>query len=205
MWREVWRDAATTVDVSVSNGIATVIIPPNHMLDPELYLTEEIQEVDNEYSSIVSGRSFSLPISNVTLNNFENKVKLEIIADGMEFSYTTTLPVYSQTNTTYHVLIPSYMCNLDGKAISSIKAYYYYDLENRYIEMIVGDGPQSVNEIADNTICGNVNIFDISGRLLTTIKSGEVNSFYQNFLQTLRKGVYIIKEGRQTRKIMITH
>ncbi|MDE7456600.1 MAG: C10 family peptidase [Prevotella sp.] len=138
-WKEVWRDAATTVDVSVSNGMAIVTVPPNHRLDPKLYLTENIQEVDNEFASKVAGRSFRLPITNGTLNNFENNVKLDITADGVCYSYVTTLPVYSQTSTTYHILVPTYICNLEGKSICSIKASYYYDLEDRYIEMPIGD------------------------------------------------------------------
>lgn len=202
-WKEVWRDAATTVDVSVRNGMATVIVPPNHRMDPKLYLEEEIQEVNNEFESKVAGRAFSLPISNGTLNNFENSVRLDITADGMDYSYVTTLPVYSQTSTMYYILVPTYMCDLEGKSISSIKASYYYDLEDRYIQMPIGDDTQGVDGIADEEGFGDVYVFDVSGRLLTKIKASEVSSRYRDFLLTLTKGIYVIKEGNRTRKIMI--
>ena len=202
-WKEVWRDAATAVDVTVSNGTATIIIPPNHMLDPELYLTEAIEEVDNEFASSVAGRTFRLTISNGTLNNFENSVKLNITADGAEYSYTTTLPVYSQTKTVYDILVPAYMCNLDGKQVSSIKASYYYEVEDRYIEMPIGDNAQGVERINGEQISGDVYIFDISGRLLTTIKATQVDTRYPDFLNTLTDGVYVIKEGNNTRKLFL--
>lgn len=203
-WKEVWRDAATTVDVSVRNGMAAVTVPPNHILNPELYLTEEIQEVENEFASKVAGRAFSLPISNGTLNNFENSVRLDITADGTVYSYVTTLPVYSQTCTTYHILVPTYMCDLEGKSVSSIKASYYYDLEDRYVEMPIGDATQGVDGITDKAASGDVCVFDISGKLLAKIKAADISSRYRDFLQTLTKGIYVIREGNRTRKLMIT-
>ena len=70
--------------------------------------------------------------------------------------------------------------------------------------MPVGDATQGVEGISDEAASSDVCIFDISGKPLTKIKAANISSSYRDFLQTLTKGIYIIKEGNRTRKLMIT-
>lgn len=203
VWKEVWRDASTEVDVHVNSGIATVIMPHNHALDPCLFLAEPVHEVENDFSSTTPGKTFAVKISNNTLNNFEQKVRLEItVAGGEEYSYETVLPVYSQTSVPFHILIPTAEVNLEGKEINNVRAYYFYDTEKNYIEMTTEDPTLSIN---DNNIDGNsgdIWIYNISGILLKKLKSDEIISNYRNFLSELPQGIYVIKEGRKTRKLV---
>ena len=203
-WRPVWRDAATEVEVIVKNGVATVTVPPNHMLDPELFLSEDIQEVENEFASSVPGRAFSLSISNQTLNNFENNIRLEIIADGDSYTYVQKVPVYSQTNTVYHILVPDIQCNLKDKTIDDVKASYYYDLEEAYQDMPVRNAQEGVEGITTAAQSRDISVYDLSGRLVGQMKSEDIASGYMSLLQSLPAGIYMIKEANKTRKVIIT-
>lgn len=200
-WAEVWRDAATEADVHVHSGIATMTIPPNHRLNPCLFLAEPIQEVENEYSATTPGRTFAMTVNNNTVNNFEQKVRFEITAGGSEYVYETVLPVYSQTSTPFRILVPSSAIDIGNCEVTSVKAFYYYDIEDRYIEMTTEE-PNGFKDCEMGNVSGDVYIYDISGVLLKMIKADEVSTLYSDFLSGLSHGIYVVKEGSRTRKIM---
>lgn len=203
-WAKVWACAPTDVDVSVNNGSAVITVPDNHQLDPMLYLDEKIKEVDNEFANTVSGRSFALAINNPSINNFENVLRLEIVADNRQYSYETTLPVFSQTSTEFHILVPQEMVDLQGKNITSVKASYYYDLEKRYVEMSTTI-PSSIETLT--TVSGSspadIYIYSVDGIFVRKVKSHEINGLYSSLLEELPHGIYIVKEGKKTRKIVL--
>ena len=199
----VWDNAPSTVDVEIENGIATVSVPDNHLQNPLLYLDRPIEEVSTEYEDFAPGRSFLLAINNSTTNNFQNTIRLELVADGSTYTYDVILPVYSQTETEFHVLIPKDKINLEGKDISSVKAYYYYTLEDRFIEM--GESiPSSVGEtvkmFSEN---GDIRIYTLQGYLIKIIPASEVSDVYGRVLENLPRGCYIIKEKQKARKIIL--
>lgn len=200
-WAAVWRDAATEVDVHVHGGFATVTIPPSHRLNPCLFLEEPIQEVETEYAATAPGRTFAMTINNNTINNFEQKVRLEITAGGSDYIYETVLPVYSQTSTPFRILVPSSAADMGNRDITSVKAFYYYDIEDRYIEMTTEE-PDGLKDIETGNVSGDIYVYDISGTLLRMIKAEEVSTVYADFLSGLRHGVYVVKEGSRTRKII---
>ena len=201
-WHEVWACAPTTVDVRVKNGKATVTVPDNHLGDPRLYLKADIKEVETVFKDKVPGRTFELQVANETTNNFENLIKLEVVADGVTYSYELTQAIYSQTQPVLHVQIPTSAVNLEGKKISSVRAFYYYDIEKRYIEM--GETFTKVNSIAKNgEDNGDVRVYSANGILLKTIKADKVSTRYQEVLESLPRGIYIVKEGKTTRKIKL--
>ena len=201
-WREVWACAPTKVEVSVKNGKATVIVPDNHLGDPLLYLKKDIKEVENIFNSSVKGRAFELNIVNPSTNNFQNKIRLDIVADGHSYTYETTQPVYSQTQPTFHILIPEAKVNLTGKSITSIKAYYYYAIEDRYIEM--GETYTTIPQLTmKNQTSGDICIYTTNGILLKNIKAAEIEQTYINVLNTLPRGIYIIVENNISRKVTI--
>ncbi|MDE5887426.1 MAG: C10 family peptidase [Muribaculaceae bacterium] len=202
-WKEVWKDAATEVNVQVRGGIAAVTIPDNHQLDPCLFLAEPISEIENEYSKTTPGRLFAMTISNNTTNNFQNKIRLDIeVEDGQEYSYETILPVFSQTSIPFHVLLPKAAINLQDKAIKSLKAYYYYDIDKKYVELTTSDPTLSVDENIMEECSGVVEVYSISGILLKKLNANEIVTEYGNFLSNLPHGIYVIKEGTKTRKIV---
>lgn len=201
-WREVWACAPTTVDVRVKNGKATVTVPDNHLGDPRLYLREDIREVTNTFENKVPGRTFELQVANETTNNFENLIKLEIVADGVKYSYEITQPVFSQTRPVLHILVPTTAANLKGRKISSVKVFYYHAIEERYIEM--GETYTDVASIArDGGDNGDVRVYSTNGTLLKTVKADKVSTRYQEALESLPRGIYLVKEGMTTRKIKL--
>lgn len=199
----VWDNAPSVVDVNVKNGRATVVVPDSHIQNPLLYLREPIKEVDNDFADAVPGRSFLLAMKNSTINNFQNIVRLEFVTDGGVCSYDTTLPVYSQTETDFHVLVPKGKVDLEGKRILSVKASYYYELEDRFIDLDETI-PSSVNMASgDLSLNGDIRIYTLQGYLLRRIPASEVSDTYNGVLKTLPRGCYIIKEGLKARKIML--
>lgn len=201
-WREVWACAPTKVEVTVKSGKATVKVPDNHLGDPMLYLKNDIKEVDNIFKSNVKGRAFALNIVNPTTNNFQNKIRLDIVADGKSYTYETTQPIYSQTQPTFHILIPEAKVNLAGKNISSIKAYYYYAIEERYIEM--GETYASVPQLTiTSQKCGDIRIYTTSGILIKSVKAAEIEESYNKVLNSLPHGIYIVVEKGTSRKVTI--
>lgn len=203
-WAKVWACAPTDADVTVNNGMAKITVPENHRLNPLLYLKEDIKEVDNEFAKSVPGRCFALEIKNPSTNNFENTLKLDIVADNILYTYETTLPVYSQTSTIYHILVPQEKADLQSKNISSVTASYYYDIEDRYIEMTTSD-LSSIHSLASEqrASSANVDIYLANGMLYKRVLSRDIESSYGSVLKSLPHGIYIIKEGNKTRKIVL--
>ena len=203
-WREVWQCAPTTVDVTVRNGKATVTPPDNHLRDPELYLKEPIVEVDNAFKNVANGkgRVFELQLGNNTTNNFEGAIKLEVVADGNTYTYETTQAVYSQTQPIYQILIPTSAINLEGKDISAVRAYYYYSGTYHFIG--IGESSTAISWLPEQVGSnGDLKIYSADGMLLHTIKATDISNSYNYVLNGLPKGVYVIKEGKTARKIVL--
>lgn len=199
-WEAVWQDAPVSVDVIVTDGQAFIKVPDNHLLNPDLFLTEEIKEVPNDFAHVVAGRAFALSVKNSTVNNFQDNIKLEIVADNESYEYEQIMPVYSQTSQEYHILVPQSVADLNNKKIESIKAYYYYPLEDRYIEMGIS-GSSKVSQFPKDD--GFITIYRISGEIVKIIPYDDVDTIYRNVLISLPKGLYIIKEGNKHRKLII--
>lgn len=201
-WSKVWASAPTEVEVTVKDGKAVITVPDNHLGDPKLYLERDITEVENTFEKTVSGRAFELNFVNPSTNNFQNKIKLEIVADGEEYSYVTTQPVFSQSKTTYHILVPQSAVDLKGKSITSIKAYYYNTMEDGYT-LLGTTEPSGVNTPETETAKGDIFIYTANGFLIKRIAAGNVAKSYGNILKSLPRGIYVVKEGYKTRKIAL--
>lgn len=197
-WQEVWANAPTNVDVQVADGVSTITIPDNHTGNPCLYLREQIKEVETEYANKEPGRSFLLALNNNTTNNFEGTVRIEVTADGEKFTYDATIPVYSQSKTDFHISIPQSSVDLSGKTVTEVKASYLYD--GQYYELGMVE-PSHISKIEQNNT-NNVYIYSLQGLLVRMIPYDNVSSDYQQMLQHLPRGVYVVKEGTSCRKFM---
>lgn len=201
-WSKVWASAPTEAEVTVKGSKAEITVPDNHLGDPKLYLEKDITEVDNAFEKTVSGRAFELNFVNPSTNNFQNKIKLEIVADGDEYSYVTTQPVFSQSKTSYHILVPQSAIALKGKSITSIKAYYYNTIEDDYT-LLETTEPSGINTPETETVKGDILIYTANGFLVKRIAAGNVAESYGNILKSLPQGIYVIKEGNKARKIAL--
>lgn len=201
-WSKVWASAPTEVEVMVKGSKAEITVPDNHLGDPKLYLEKDIAEVENAFEKTVSGRAFELSFVNPSTNNFQSKIKLEIVADGAEYSYVTTQPVFSQSKTTYHILVPQSAIALKGKSITSIKAYYYNAIEDDYTPLGTTE-PSGINAPETEYPKGDILIYTANGFLVKRIAAGNVAESYGNILKLLPQGIYIVKEGNKARKIAL--
>lgn len=201
-WSKVWASAPTEAEVTVEDGKAEITVPDNHLGDPKLYLGKDITEVENAFEKTVSGRAFELNFINPSTNNFQNKIKLEIVADGAEYSYVTTQPVFSQSKTTYHILIPQSAVALKGKNITSKKAYYYNTVEDAYT-LLGTTEPSGINAPETEAAKGDILIYTANGFLVKHISAGNVAESYGNILKSLPRGIYVVKEANKVRKIVL--
>lgn len=201
-WSKVWASAPTEVEVMVKGSKAEITVPDNHLGDPKLYLEKDIVEVENSFEKTVSGRAFELSFVNPSTNNFQNKIMLEIVADGEEYSYATTQPVFSQSKTSYHILVPQSAIALKGKSITSIKAYYYNTIEDDYTPLGTTE-PSGINAPETEYPKGDIIIYTVNGFIVKRIAAGDVAESYGNILKSLPQGIYIVKEGNKARKIAL--
>ncbi len=201
-WSKVWISAPTEAEVKVNGGKAEIIVPDNHLGNPKLYLEKDIIEVENPFDKTVSGRAFELNFVNPSTNNFQNKIKLEIVADGADYSYETTQPIFSQSKTTYHILVPQAAVALEGKSLTSIKAYYYNTIEDAYT-LLGTTEPSGINVPETEAAKGDVFIYSANGVLIQRIAAENVAESYGNILKSLPRGVYVIKEANKVRKIAL--
>lgn len=197
VWEEVWKDAPNSVDVCIKNNNVNITMPDCHNLNPLLYLSTPIEEVETWRDDLVPGRTFRLCIKNETTNNFQGTLKLKVTADSEEFEYETTIAVYSQTTPEYRVEIPTAACDLSNKRITSIRAYYKYDSQD--FEMTTTK-PSSVTGIQQDQST-SVTIYSISGLKITTLNGSDVNSQDQYTLKNLPKGIYIINKNGMSHKV----
>lgn len=200
-WAPVWADARPAVDLYVSGRQATVAIPDPHDGDPQLYLGGEIAEVPNEMAATVPGRSFSLQMRNETTNNYQDVVRLEIEAEGETYTFETTLPVYSQTETEFQVLVPQSEVDLAGKQISAVRASYRFGPDGSFFPLTT-EKPTSVDGVQAGG-AEDVSVYSLQGILQARIPAARVAEMYGQVLSALPHGVYVIKEGRKSRKIKI--
>ena len=201
-WSKVWISAPTEAEVKVNGGKAEIIVPDNHLGNPKLYLEKDIIEVENPFGKTVSGRAFELNFVNPSTNNFQNKIKLEIVADGAEYNYETMQPIFSQSKTTYHILVPQAAVALEGKSLTSIKAYYYNTTEEAYT-LLGTTEPSGINVPETEAAKADVFIYSANGILIQRIAAENVAESYGNFLKSLPRGVYVVKEANKVRKIAL--
>ena len=201
-WSKVWASAPTEAEVTVKDGKAEITVPENHLGNPNLYLENDITEVENAFEKNISGRAFELNFVNPSTNNFQNKIKLEIAADSEEYSYVTTQPIFSQSNITYHILVPQSAVALKGKSITSIKAYYYNTFEDAYI-LLGTTEPSGINTPEKGVAKGDIFVYSVNGILIKCIAAGNVAESYVNVLKSLPHGIYVVKEANKVRKIVL--
>lgn len=119
-----------------------------------------------------------------------------------EYSYVTTQPVFSQSKTTYHILVPQSVVALKGKSITSIKAYYYNALEDSYI-LLGTTEPSGINTPEIGVAKGDIFIYSVNGFRIKRIAAGNVAESYGNVLKSLPRGIYVVKEANKARKIAL--
>lgn len=201
-WAPVWVNAKPWADVYVNGSHATITIPERHDGDPMMYLSEPVNEVKNEFPNQVEGRAFALRLCNETVNNFQDSVRLEIEADGHAYVYSTVLPVYSQTSPEFHILVPQGKVDLQGKTITSIRAAYRMSATGDYVELTTERPSTSVESVAADAQA-DILVYSLQGVLVGRMAACKVTDDYLRMLANLPHGVYIVKEGKKSRKILL--
>lgn len=87
--------------------------------------------------------------------------------------------------------------------ISLIATLLWFSLQAQEVPVLV-DARFNQDE-PYNLSCPDGSVTGCGPTAIAEIKAENVSSCYNNFLQTLTRGPYIVKEGNRTRKIMITN
>lgn len=168
-WEPVWDNAPNHMDMTVSNGQATVVLAPDFTRETYLYLRESIRKVENSFQSTAPGTAFRLALKNPSQNNFENDIRITIKVGSNQYNYDVRSAIYGGCDVDFDVLVPSSVVDLTGKTYT-VKAYYYEQNQGSYIELtttvvhpvvpgdVDGDGALSINDVTalvDYLISGN--------------------------------------------------
>ncbi len=175
LWQPAWDVAPNVINAVVDNNNVVLTTMGNHTLETNLYLLLPITEI-GDANDAYSGKLFSLRFKNPSDNNFENKIKFEIISNGdVNATYEQNASVYSGCEVEYHFLIPNEVFDFVHNTSYTIKAYYYEHNENKYIELttdeptkqgdVNGDGEVNgtdmvalVNVIMENAVYDNADV-----------------------------------------------
>lgn len=203
MWQPVWDIAPNTIYANIKKGKVTLRTMGNHTLETKLYLLDPIKEV-GEYvykTSEVdySGRLFSLKIKNPTDNNFENKINLSVVVDNVEKANLEQMAsVYSGCQVEYRFLIPYEVFDFRNSSNYKIKASYYEQNEQKYIDLTT-DIPDlsDIKSPQKSVYPQERSIYSINGVLLKHLEDSDTHP-----LEDLPRGCYIIKEKGSTRKVL---
>lgn len=120
---------------------------------------------------------------------------------GWEIDHIKPLAIYSQTQVTYQVLVPQTAVDLKGKSISSVKAYYYDSTSETY-KPLLAKGVSGVNAVEASKQSGDIYVYTTNGMLVKHIAAKNVAEQYGDVLNSLSHGIYVVKEGGKTRKII---
>lgn len=200
-WHPVYEMVPGTAQLSVRNGTRTVTLPENHRRSTGLYLLREITASDSKYPNTKAGTALNLSIKNPSSSSFNDTLRLTIDVEGEKMlSFKTKASVYDGCEQDYAILIPESKAYLKGKKLT-VTAEYWDEPKGQYLPLVTKD-PSPVRATASFQKMGGIRVFDIQGHLLKVIGSGDVATEYAGWLQQLPRGVYFVKEGDRTRKII---
>ena len=175
LWQSVWDIAPNVINAVVDNNNVVLTTMGNHTLETNLYLLSPITEI-GDANNTYTGKLFSLSLKNPSDNNFENKIKFEIISGGtVRATYDQMTSVYSGCEVEYHFLIPNEVFDFTNNSDYIVKAYYYEHNQSKYIELttdeptirgdVNGDGEVNgtdmvalVNVIMEKTVYDNADV-----------------------------------------------
>lgn len=204
-WQQVMESVNGTMILVCSDGTATVTLPANHTLPTGLYLKEDVSVVADEYNDAQAqakgreGVSLKLSLINPSDNNFCDTLRFEFkLSSGETKVLDYPASVYDNSELEYHVFIPSQLVDLSGEY--TLNLYYYDATSATYLPLSLtsGIGDVKADASATNDLC----VYQPNGILVTRVPHQRVGSDYAEVLSGLSHGIYIIKDGDATRKVI---
>ncbi len=195
-WQLVRDNPINMVDVIVKDGFATVIVPDQYKGDPELYLSSDVALT---YGANASGLDILCDLINPTDNNYEGKFKVEVTTDNSSYSYEPAVCIYGNTNVKYRFSISNSKLDLTSSTVKSVNLWYIYG--DKEIALTT-TRPNNVSSLTGDNYNGDIIIYNLQGHSVAVIKHGQLESMYNDILSSLPKGIYIIKDGNKTRKLI---
>ena len=154
IWQSVWDIAPNVINAIVDHNNVALTTMGNHTLETNLYLLSPITEIGNA-GGIYPGKLFALRLKNPSDNNFEEKIKFEIITNGtVRATYWQNTSVYSGCEVEYHFLIPNEEFDFSNNSDYTIKAYYYEHNHNNYIELTTDEPAKQGDVNGDGEVNG---------------------------------------------------
>lgn len=195
-WQLVRDNPINMVDIIVKDGFATVIVPNQYKGDPELYLSTDVSLT---YGSNTSGLDILCDLINPTDNNYNGKFKVEVTTDNSFYTYEPSVCIYGNTNVKYRFSIPNSKLDLTSSSVNSVNLWYLYG--DKEIALTT-TRPNNVSGPAIDNYDSDIIIYTLQGHSVAMIKHDQIENVYNDILSSLPKGVYIIKEGKKTRKLI---
>lgn len=201
-WHPVLEMVPGTAHLSVRNGTRTVTLPENRRRSTGLHLLRDITTADSRYPSTRPGTALNLSIKNPSSSSFCDTLRLTIEVEGENtLTFKTKASVYDGCEQDYAILIPQVdKVGLKNKKLK-VTAEYWDEPKGQYLPLVIKD-PSSVSETASFPKMDDIRVYDTQGHLLKVIGSSDVATEYAGWLQQLPRGLYIVKEGGRTRKII---
>lgn len=194
-WVRGWDNAPNRVPVTVRNDVYTFTLPNYHTLETHLYLGDEgISEVPGVTAY---GKVLEFTACNPSDNNFEDSLKVVVLANGQRREYAMPTSIYGGQRITYRFLV-------DGNDINTNNGYTvetYYKEVNTGEWMPLADKRASVHAI-ERTVFNGLEIYTIEGKLVKRIAHQEIESTYSGVLSALPKGIYVVHDQNGSRKFV---
>lgn len=194
-WVRGWDNAPNRIPVTVKNDVYTFTMPNYHTLDTHLYLDggsiTEVQGVTSE------GKVLELTICNPSDNNFEDSLRLSVIANGKIHNYDMVTSIYEGQKVTYRFLVANNEINTNNGYTA--EAYYKEVITGKWLRLT--DQSSGVRATLSPYFDG-VEIYTIGGKLLSRIEKMNIDNSYSQYLSQLPKGIYILRDKNGTRKFI---
>ena len=192
-WVRVMDNAINSISVIVDDGTFTFHLPDNHNGRARLCQRNGFRKQEGTYKRS-SGTFVEFDVCNISTNNFEDTLKLELNVNGTVTEYNMSASVYDGQKITCRFFVENY--KLDSGLQHSLQAYYHDKKDNTYHALTDYETSAPNVQAATPKL---IAVYTTAGVLLKQFKADEMSD-YSSFLNCLPKGVYVIKDKDNTRK-----
>jgi hypothetical protein len=192
-WVRGWDNAPNSVPVTVKDDVYIFTMPNYHNLETHLYLENgAIHEVTDMKAD---GKVLELTICNPSNNNFEDSLRIVVMANGQTRQYDMVTSIYDGQKITYRFLVAN--SEIDTNSGYTVVAYYKEVNTGNWIQLL--DRATDSRTATAATFDG-LELYTVDGILLKRIEKMDVCTSYSQVLSRLPKGSYIICDENGKRK-----
>lgn len=183
-WIRGWSDAPNIIPVTVRGGKYYFHVPNNHCGETHLYLKGKPQVIDGSNGIV------EFTVCNPSENNFEGRLR---VALDNQVHYLLT-SIYDGQSATYHFLFDPLT------AIDDIQLSYFEANRNTWVPLT--DDASDMVAARNIPACLALAIYTPSGIMLKQFSPTDTQHEYNQYLNQLPNGLYIIRDMSGVRKFL---